>query len=88
MNPITPADRALMMRLPLREVVPQAMRGVSGDLLRRLEQVTRLRKAGLLRVELDVDASDARHITRTLHLTAAGVAALHAKVSTSSGARG
>ena len=79
MTTLTADDRALMMRCPLREVVPQAMRGVSGEQLRKLERVARLKRDGLLRVDLDVDASDARHITRTLHLTAAGVAALHAK---------
>ena len=79
MSTLTVEDRNLMNRCPLREVVPQAMRGVSGEQLRQIERVARLKREGLLRIELDVDASDARHITRTLHLTEAGVAALHAK---------
>ena len=79
MSTLTSEDRALMMRCPLREVVPQAMRGASGEQLRRIAQVARLKKDGMLRVVLDADASDAMHITRTLNLTEAGVAALHAK---------
>jgi hypothetical protein len=75
--PLDRFDRELLMRCPLTEVIPQSTKGISSDLSRRIAQVGRLKKDGLIRVEIDVDCSDARHITRKIHLTPAGVAALH-----------
>ena len=75
--PLSPDDRALLMRCPLREMIPQAMKGQSAAFLARLHQVRKLRERGLIRVEIDADASDARNVCRVLHLTKAGLNALH-----------
>ncbi len=76
MTPLSTEDRALMVRCPQRDVVQASLKGMPSDVQRRLAQVVRLRAAGLIRVELDVDCSDARYITRTIDLTDAGIQAL------------
>jgi hypothetical protein len=70
-------DRALLMQCPLRETIPQAMKGVSAKMLRQLAQVVALRRRGFIAVKLDMEASNAKTVVRTIELTTAGLAALH-----------
>ena len=79
--PLSTQDRELLMRCPLREMIPQAMKGQSAAFLARLHQVRKLRERGLIRVEIDADASDGRAVCRILHLTPAGLIALNGEHS-------
>lgn len=78
MTRLSGPDRELLMRLPLTEVVPVAMKGVSAAQLHALKQVVDLRRRGLITVTIDADASARNQVVRHLSVTPAGTLALHA----------
>ena len=78
MSALAAIDRALLMRCPMQFAVPVQRRHASSETLRQEAQISRLLRDKLVRVEWHEAASGATAVTRTIHLTDAGLAALNA----------